>query len=227
MNKAPTTKTSPRASSAIGAGVVLVLTMAVVIVSVGFVVVGWQGWMTATSYTTAVAPAALTTTGAMIVALVLYHRWNRDHYQREDLETARLGHAQRLETSRQEHADKLERDRITHSEGEERQRSREEYFRHRAQERGKRRESMGQRMATAVEHLSRANGMTQAAGLLELGGLVDDWWAFGQEWINDIDERDHESVERINAEVQRRRQELIDLIFKQRVPSVDAEGTRC
>lgn len=153
MNQAPTTKASPRAITTIGVGVVLVFTMAVVIIGVGFVVVGWQGWMTATSYTTAVAPAALTTTGAMIVALVLYHRWNKDHHQRESLETARLERAQELETSRQEHADRLERERIAHSENQERQRSREEYFRHRAQERGKRRESMGQRMATAVEHL--------------------------------------------------------------------------
>lgn len=67
--------------------------------------------------------------------------------------------------------------------------------------------------------------MTQAAGLLELGGLVDDWWAFGLEWLNDIDGDDNESTGQINAEVQRRRQELIDLIFKQRVPSVDAEDT--
>lgn len=235
MNTLPPKKSPPKKRTTIATGVILLLTVSTVIIGTGFVVVALQGWMPAATYATTVAPAALTTAGAMIVALVLYYRWSRDHYQREiledrrievdqKLESERLHRAQKIEVSRQDHADELERRRITYSEELERKRSREEYFRHRAQERGKRRESMGQRMVTAVEHISSTNGMTQSAGLIELGGLVDDWWAFGQEWLSDIDEHDIDSIDQIQAEVLRRRQELIDLIFKQRIPSLNVDN---
>ncbi|ANI91255.1 Uncharacterized protein in mobD 3'region [Dietzia timorensis] len=54
---------------------------------------------------------------------------------------------------------------------------------------------------------------TVCAGLVELAGLVDDWWGLGQEQLDDAQNIDGPDL--VTAEVRRRRQELIDIIFKQ------------
>src|SRR5699024_2381722 len=51
----------------------------------------------------------------------------------------------------------------------------------------------------------------QVAGLIELAGVVDDWWSLGREM--EVDSKTTE-VEEVRKLVKRRRQELIDLIFK-------------
>ena len=86
-----------------------------------------------------------------------------------------------------------------------------EQRRHREQERGKRQEKMGERVAQAVSHLGEGRSYMQVAGLIELAGVVDDWWSLGREM--EVDSKTTE-VEEIRKLVNRRRQELIDLIFK-------------
>lgn len=86
-----------------------------------------------------------------------------------------------------------------------------EQRRHREQERGKRQEKMGERVAQAVSHLGEGHSYMQVAGLIELAGVVDDWWSLGREMEVDSKTTD---VEEIRKLVKRRRQELIDLIFK-------------
>ena len=56
-----------------------------------------------------------------------------------------------------------------------------EQRRHREQERGKRQEKMGERVAQAVSHLGEGRSYMQVAGLIELAGVVDDWWSLGRE----------------------------------------------
>ncbi|WP_031512730.1 pentapeptide repeat-containing protein, partial [Corynebacterium glutamicum] len=86
-----------------------------------------------------------------------------------------------------------------------------EQRRHREQERGKRQEKMGERVAQAVSHLGEGRSYMQVAGLIELAGVVDDWWSLGREM--EVDSKTTEAEE-IRKLVKRRRQELIDLIFK-------------
>ena len=86
-----------------------------------------------------------------------------------------------------------------------------EQRRHREQERGKRQEKMGERVAQAVSHLGEGRSYMQVAGLIELAGVVDDWWSLGREM--EVDSKTTE-VEEVRKLVKRRRQELIDLIFK-------------
>ena len=86
-----------------------------------------------------------------------------------------------------------------------------EQRRHREHERGKRQEKMGERVAQAVSHLGEGRSYMQVAGLIELAGVVDDWWSLGREM--EVDSKTTE-VEEIRKLVNRRRQELIDLIFK-------------
>ena len=86
-----------------------------------------------------------------------------------------------------------------------------EQRRHREQERGKRQEKMGERVAQAVSHLGEGRSYMQVAGLIELAGVVDDWWSLGREM--EVDSKTTE-VEEVRTLVKRRRQELIDLIFK-------------
>lgn len=89
------------------------------------------------------------------------------------------------------------------------------------QELSKRREALGSRLATAINHLSSTNGFTQVAGLIELGGLADDWWNLGIAY-GAVPDREGKITAAEGAkeyqditleEVQQRRQEIVTLIF--------------
>ncbi|OLT54409.1 hypothetical protein BJF89_16675 [Corynebacterium sp. CNJ-954] len=86
--------------------------------------------------------------------------------------------------------------------------------RHREQERNKRQEKMGERTAQAVNHLGQGQGFMQVSGLIELAGLVDDWWSIGNEMLRDIPDADHAERKAVSAMIKLRRQEIIDLMFK-------------
>lgn len=86
--------------------------------------------------------------------------------------------------------------------------------RHREQERNKRQEKMGERLAQAVTHLGQGQGFMQVSGLIELAGLVDDWWSIGNEMLRDTPDDDHVERKAIRAMIKLRRQEIIDLMFK-------------
>ena len=94
------------------------------------------------------------------------------------------------------------------------------------QELSKRREALGTRLATAINHLSSTNGFTQVAGLTELGGIADDWWNLGIAYgavpdkegkIADA-EGTVESRDITFGEIQQRRQEIVTLIFCHKLP---------
>ncbi|MGP9623563.1 pentapeptide repeat-containing protein [Corynebacterium sp. AOP34-AQ2-28] len=86
--------------------------------------------------------------------------------------------------------------------------------RHREQERNNRQEKMGERLAQAVTHLGQGQGFMQVSGLIELAGLVDDWWSIGNEMLRDTPDDDHVERAAVRAMVKLRRQEIIDLMFK-------------
>lgn len=94
------------------------------------------------------------------------------------------------------------------------------------QELSKRREALGSRLATAINHLSSTNGFTQVAGLIELGGLADDWWNLGIAY-GAVPDREGKITAAEGAkeyqditleEVQQRRQEIVTLIFCHKLP---------
>lgn len=141
---------------------------------------------------------------AAIATFLLYYRWTIEHPIQVIQEQKRL-----------DAQDKIEQKRLDAQEKQERERLDAQARLHRQQQRGTRQESLGERMAKAIDHLGEDNSYIQVAGLIELATLVDDWWSLGQEMLDDLDS---ESVEqnrtRIEGLVQRRRQELVDLIFK-------------
>lgn len=90
----------------------------------------------------------------------------------------------------------------------------------RSQERGKRRETIGARMTTAIEHIDSNNRFRKTAGLIEMSSLIDDWFAIESEEMLDLEQRDTTQTtlarkESIPKETRRRQQEIIDLVFKQ------------
>lgn len=140
--------------------------------------------------------------GAVISTVILYSRWKRDFAQREMIERNRiLNENRRLEL----------------------------------QELSKRKEALGSRLATAINHLSSTNGFTQVAGLIELGGLADDWWnlgvAYGAIPDGESQSPDGEGVRERHdltfEEVQQRRQEIVTLIFCQKLPGATDEDSIC
>ena len=104
-----------------------------------------------------------------------------------------------------------------------------EQRRHREQERGKRQEKMGERVAKAVSHIGEGSGYMQVSGLIELAGLVDDWWSLGREMKADSgkEPRNSEEIADIDRLVARRRQELVDLIFKHTLQPDGEVGKDC
>ena len=101
------------------------------------------------------------------------------------------------------------------------------------QELSKRKEALGSRLATAINHLSSTNGFTQVAGLIELGGLADDWWnlgvAYGAIPDDESQSPDGEGVRKHHdltfEEVQQRRQEIVTLIFCHKLPGATNEDS--
>ena len=143
-------------------------------------------------YVTLVGRGGFTGLGALAIAVLLHYRWMIDRKTQIEQEQNRLNEQARLE----------------------RERTSAEQRRHRDQERGKRQEKMGDRMAQAISHLGEGRGFMQVSGLIELAGLVDDWWSLGQEMLADMTDKDEAERERVRVMIQQRRQEIIDLMFK-------------
>lgn len=171
--------------------IALVAVVAVAVLA-GWVLVG-RGWVGSSSdYVTLVGSGGFTGLGALAIAMLLHYRWMVDRKDQTSREERRLNQQDRLE----------------------RERTSVEQRRHRDQERGKRQEKMGDRMAQAISHLGEGRGFMQVSGLIELAGLVDDWWSLGQEMLADMPDTDEAERERVREMIRQRRQEIIDLIFK-------------
>lgn len=171
--------------------------IAVVAVVVVAVLAGWalvsSGWVSSSSdYVTLVGRGGFTGLGALAIAVLLHYRWMIDRKTQIEQEQNRLNEQDRLERAR----------------------TSAEQRRHRDQERGKRQEKMGDRMAQAISHLGEGRGFMQVSGLIELAGLVDDWWSLGQEMLADMPDTDEAERERVREMIRQRRQEIIDLMFK-------------
>jgi len=171
--------------------------IAVVAVAVVALLVGWalvsSGWVSSSSdYVTLVGRGGFTGLGALAIAVLLHYRWMIDRKTQIEQEQNRLNEQDRLERAR----------------------TSAEQRRHRDQERGKRQEKMGDRMAQAISHLGEGRGFMQVSGLIELAGLVDDWWSLGQEILADMPDADEAERERVREMIRQRRQEIIDLMFK-------------
>lgn len=81
----------------------------------------------------------------------------------------------------------------------------------REQDIGNRQAKMGERMAQAITHLGEDRNFMQVSGLIELSGLLDEWWRIGKEMRGVVPSGNDSGIELM---VQTRRQELVDLIFK-------------
>lgn len=113
----------------------------------------------------------------------------------------------------------------------------DENRRHREQTRNRRQENLGDRLASAIDHLSKTGVVEQVAGLTELAGIADDWWNLGQEMREEIinryendprftdDERDRQTNQ-IDNLVHTRRQEIIDLMFKTPLPTIEEDSQK-
>lgn len=93
---------------------------------------------------------------------------------------------------------------------------------HREQARNNRQENLGDRLAAATNHLSGTTAVEQVAVLTELAGIAEDWWNLGQEMKNDLP--DTEEQQQITGMVDRRRQEIIDLIFKTPLATLEQDS---
>lgn len=154
--------------------------------------------------------------------------------QRENQEQARLRQDRIHETKRLKEASKQEGERLENAQNIEKERLKQEreietvrLERSEAQsrrlERNSRREALGGRLSSAIDHISSTGDASASAGLIELGGLVDDWWLLGQEILADADtdgDRKY-SVQEVN----RRRQEIFDLIYKRDYFFVSSDGS--
>lgn len=164
-----------------------------------------SGWVESSSdYVTLVGRGGFTGLGALAIAVLLHYRWMIDRKTQIEQEQNRLNEQDRLERAR----------------------TSAEQRRHRDQERGKRQEKMGDRMAQAISHLGEGRGFMQVSGLIELAGLVDDWWSLGQEMLADLKDADEAERERVREMIRLRRQEIIDLMFKHTLsPDTATEST--
>lgn len=165
--------------------------------------------ISAAQYLAVVAGGPTTAFGALFVGYLLYTRWFDDYNSRKDSESTRISFEARQS---------------------------------RAEDRGNRRTALGARMTQAVDHLDRESRLAQAAGIVELAALADDWWSLGDEALKDSSTyesfNDSDSSSTIAAdpddvdiqhalfsvqdnasvisERKRRRQEIVDLIYKHR-----------
>lgn len=211
---APNSVKGGRLSSRGTAPLVAVLAVVIITIAAGWILV-LTGWVsTASDYVTLVARGGFTGLGALAVAALLHYRWTIDRDDQIEQENTRFERQQKLERERLNHQSELERERLERQDSLERERVSAERQRHREQERGKRQEKMGDRMAQAISHLGEGRGFMQVSGLIELAGLVDDWWSLGQEMLADIPDENNAERENVREMIQLRRQELIDLMYK-------------
>lgn len=221
---APNSVKGGRLSSRGTAPLVAVLAVVIITIAAGWILV-LTGWVsTASDYVTLVARGGFTGLGALAVAALLHYRWTIDRDDQIEQENTRFKRQQKLERERLNHQSELERERLEKQDALERERVSAEQQRHREQERGKRQEKMGDRMAQAISHLGEGRGFMQVSGLIELAGLVDDWWSLGQEMLADMTDADEAERERVREMIRQRRQEIIDLMFKHTL-SPDTEAT--
>ncbi|WP_084142090.1 pentapeptide repeat-containing protein [Corynebacterium sputi] len=137
------------------------------------------------------AAGSITGFGALLGAWLIFHRGELDRKSQQKIENERLMAQHQIED----------------------QRLNSESAKLRTEEQGRRRDSLGARTATAVEHLSATSSTTRSAGFIELAGIIDDWWTLGQQ-IKD-ETISNAEAKSVDLEILRRRQELLDLIFKQ------------
>ena len=190
---APSTESSGKASRGLwwAAGVASLVLVALLVGSYWLLIGGFG--LSAESLFVRSGGGIATALAAAMAAFLLYYRWTVEHPIQVKQEQDRLNAQDRLERERLDVQARL----------------------HRQQQRGTRQESLGERMAKAIDHLGENNSYTQVAGLIELATLVDDWWSLGEEMLADLTGDDTtQERHRIEGLIQRRRQELVDLIFK-------------